>query len=106
MDAVSCSLQCRRLEGRRGDRKENSTIFYPFPLVLSTFPPVTLVFTLDIPPILLSLKKSKMASADKLNDHSPENYACTTGYLSCGGTPGTPGYVLVKRKVIKSEMLL
>ena len=66
---TSCS---RRLAGRRGDRKENSTIFYPFPLVLSTFPPVTLVFTLDIPPILLSLKKSKMASADKLNDHSPE----------------------------------
>ena len=72
VDAVSCSLQCRRLAGRRGDRKENSTIFYPFPLVLSTFPPVTLVFTLDIPSILFSLKKSKMASADKLNDHSPE----------------------------------
>ena len=59
VDALSCSLQCRRLGGRRGDRKENSTILYPFPLVLSTFPPFTLVFTLDIPPILLSLKNQR-----------------------------------------------
>ena len=47
-----------------------------------------------------------MASAGKLNDHSPEKYACTKGYLSCGGTRGAPSYLLVKCKVIKSEMFL
>lgn len=36
------------------------------------FPLFNLLIALDIPPILLCLKKSKMASADKLNDHSPE----------------------------------